>query len=77
MRLLLEREGKNAIAIGAPGAGIWKDAWVDPMIGREVVICYDKDAAGIKGTKRVWNKLHTKTRDDKIPTMAGVAARKV
>lgn len=60
MRIFLGRESSDGIAIGLPGAGIWRDAWSDQLIGRSVILCYDNDQAGAKGTKRLWQKLKDK-----------------
>lgn len=57
MRWLLERSGEEGIAIGAPGSGVWKMPWSQWLRGRDVVLCYDNDTAGIKGINRVAKSL--------------------
>ena len=39
------------------GAGYWSDSFNDYFRGREAVICYDADAAGIKGAKTAADSL--------------------
>ncbi len=52
-----------AIQLGLPaitvtgGAGSWNDAWTMYFADKEVVICYDIDEAGRKGSQKVINKL--------------------
>lgn len=61
MRVFLEENRVEGVAVGVPGAGVWKDSWGDMMIGRPVVICYDHDTAGLKGLGRVWGRLLPKS----------------
>lgn len=63
LRIFLEREKKEGVVIGAPGAGLWKDAWTDPLVARDIIICYDHDSAGVKGKQRVWQKIYKKVKE--------------
>ena len=38
---------------GTAGAMTWYDAWSELLSGRKVVVCYDSDTAGRKGSKKV------------------------
>jgi hypothetical protein len=57
MRHFLERDGIEAVVVGAPGAAMWKDNWTELFVGHDSYICYDNDTAGLKGAKRVWDKV--------------------
>ncbi len=57
MRYFLEEGKIDAVVVGAPGAGMWKDNWTELFIARSAYICYDNDTAGLKGSKKLWPKL--------------------
>lgn len=42
--------------IGVPGAGVWKKAWTDILVDRNVVFCYDNDNSGRVGFEKVIQK---------------------
>jgi hypothetical protein len=44
-------------AVGAPGATIFKDEWVEIFKDRQVILCYDHDDAGRAGMKKAFEKL--------------------
>jgi len=49
--------GKREItAIGVPGAGVWAREWTKILAEKDVVFCYDNDAAGRSGYERVITK---------------------
>ena len=49
--------GKMYSVVGTPGAGIFKDHWVNYFRNKEVFIAYDHDEAGYRGVKKVSGKL--------------------
>lgn len=48
---------ENSVAVGVPGAAVFKDAWVQHFKGKVVTVCYDHDVDGEKGCARVVSKL--------------------
>lgn len=42
----------TTIAVGIPGAGIFKSDWLELFRGKDVILAYDNDAAGRKGALR-------------------------
>lgn len=55
--LLGEAKQKDVVCVGVPGANTFKKAWVQAFAGRDVVICYDNDDAGLKGMLKAAGKL--------------------
>lgn len=53
MQWILDRDEYEGIAVGIPGASVFKTQWADWLTNRTLVVCYDKDIDGIKGAKRV------------------------
>lgn len=53
----LRANNARGVVIAVPGAGMFKDAWIPPLSGREVVICYDSDDAGRVGAAKLYPKL--------------------
>jgi hypothetical protein len=43
--------------LAVPGAGVFKDAWVSDLAGRNVYLCYDADEDGVKGREKAVGKL--------------------
>jgi hypothetical protein len=56
LRWLIEKETQEGMVLGTPGT-IFKDAWLDFIDGRDVVMCYDHDTAGEKGKERLYYKI--------------------
>lgn len=54
---LLGAAGEKGTVVGVPGAGSFKDTWVPLFEGRDVVVLYDNDEAGLKGEAVVFQKL--------------------
>jgi len=54
---LQELLGTKGVAIGVPGANSFRDEWIKPLEGRNVVICYDNDIDGEKGGTKAASKL--------------------
>lgn len=50
--LALRSLGMNAVS-STGGSGTWKEEWSDLLKGREVIVCYDADLAGVEGALRV------------------------
>jgi hypothetical protein len=50
--MLARQNGLNAYS-ATGGAGTWRDTWNDCFVGRRVVICYDNDAPGATGARKV------------------------
>lgn len=50
--LLAQQCGLNAVTTTG-GAGTWREQWNTEFAGRDVVICYDEDAAGRRGAQNV------------------------
>lgn len=57
MQWLLSSLGKPGRAVCAPGANTFKPEWADHFARRDVVVCYDHDAAGLKGEMLVLDRL--------------------
>ncbi len=62
MQWLLKAAGKAGAAICSPGAGTFKPEWVDFFQGKDIVVAYDNDAAGMKGELTVQDRLAGKVR---------------
>lgn len=56
MHLLAEAK-QPGIVVYVPGAGVFKDAWGDHFMHREVVFCYDNDDAGDDGSEKAGKKI--------------------
>ncbi len=55
---LLRRAGRTQdVVLAVPGAGTFKDTWVEYFTGRKVRICYDNDDAGDRGSKKAASKI--------------------
>lgn len=52
-----EKYEDKAFVIAAPSSGTWKDSWNANLLGRNVVACYDHDAAGRIGTAKLFKSL--------------------
>lgn len=44
--------GKKGIAVGVPGAGVFKKDWIELFRGRAVKVLFDNDEAGMKGARK-------------------------
>ena len=51
----------NAAAVGVPGALVFKDEWREVFRNKDVILCYDNDAAGQAGTLKAYERLLTVT----------------
>lgn len=49
---LFHNKIKDAVAIAAPGAGVFREQWMSYLSDRELILCYDNDEAGRKGCTR-------------------------
>lgn len=58
-RQKLRRPG---LILAVPGAGTFKETWVEALQGREVFLCFDNDNAGANGMDRTAKLLHGKAR---------------
>ena len=54
--MLTEQNGKASV-LAVPGANTFKTDWVQLFKGRDVVLLYDNDQAGLKGMDKVQNAL--------------------
>lgn len=41
---------EHEVALAVPGADVFKTGWVDYFVGRNVILCYDNDEAGDRGS---------------------------
>lgn len=58
MRWLLDLAGLfQDVVVGVPGAGSFKDEWVKWFVGHDVILCFDNDDAGDKGSLKAGQKL--------------------
>lgn len=57
MRYLLKRNKAKAVAVGVPGANVFKREWAKYFRGRDVIVCYDNDEAGEAGEMIVHDRL--------------------
>lgn len=48
--------GESSV-VAVPGAATFKDQWVPWFSGRDVVLCYDNDLAGQRGSEKAYSKL--------------------
>jgi hypothetical protein len=60
MQWLLDKLGKPGKAVCAPGANTFKPEWEDFFAGRDTIVCYDNDEAGLKGELLVLDRLAKK-----------------
>lgn len=51
----------NALVVGVPGAGTFKNDWAAWLSGRTVRVCYDNDSPGIVGEVKVHKRLKNQT----------------
>lgn len=73
---LLARAGVlNAAAVGVPGAGTFKDEWIEDLHGYKIVLCYDNDPAGEQGSVKAYNKLKDNVKAIQILKWPGQASR--
>lgn len=56
---LLKQNGRKALVVGVPGAGIFKSEWVKLFTGRKVYALYDHDEPGKKGEQKIHDRLQT------------------
>jgi hypothetical protein len=57
LEYMLSRDGQEGVVLGVPGSNIWKNDWSEWLMRRKIVMCYDHDADGLKGTRRVVGSL--------------------
>lgn len=57
MSWLLRKLEVNAVAVGVPGASIFKREWANLFKNRDVVVCFDNDEAGEQGELLVRERL--------------------
>lgn len=71
MNQVLERFGPDdwGAVTGTGGAGTWRDAWNERFEGKEVVIIYDRDQAGISNAQAVAAKLLKHALSVKVVTL--------
>lgn len=62
LQWLLRKCGKSGIVVATPGAGTFRDEWVEWFENRDVYLCYDNDEAGAQGELKTFKKLHDKCR---------------
>lgn len=55
--MLARRVKKEAVVVGVPGAGTFKNSWVELFRNKEVCVLYDNDEAGENGERGVLQKL--------------------
>lgn len=60
--MLLQNKEKNYSVVSAPGADIFKEDWAKHFIDKEVLIAYDHDEAGQRGTTKVADVLRKGTK---------------
>lgn len=66
MDCLLANQLGFAAVTATGGAGTWREAWNSMFAGRDVVICYDIDAAGRAGALNVAQALHRVARSVRV-----------
>ena len=54
---------------GTGGAGTWRDAWNEKFQGKDVIIIYDRDQAGVANAQAVASKLVTHALSVKVITL--------
>lgn len=71
MNQVLERFGPDdwGAVTGTGGAGTWRDAWNEKFDGKEVIIIYDRDQAGISNAQAVAAKLIRHALSVKVVTL--------
>lgn len=55
--LTQELERTKDVVVAVPGAGVFKDSWVEHYRGKDVVCYYDRDNAGDMGAEKAYKKL--------------------
>lgn len=65
LRYLLQKNEvpeSSYIVTGSPGAATFKKPWVEALTGKEVVFCYDNNAAGNDGAQKAMTLLNEKAK---------------
>jgi len=62
---LLKKLKKPGVVVGIPGAGTFKDEWVNLFANRNVFLLYDNDAPGANGESKAYWKLEGTARSVK------------
>jgi MoxR-like ATPase len=62
LRWLLKEVGEDGVVVAVPGAGTFKDEWVQWLRGRTVHTLYDLDPPGRKGEEKITEKLQGQVR---------------
>lgn len=63
--ILARQLGLNAVS-GTTGAETWREDWNEHFVGKRVVVCYDNDAAGHTGSRKVAMSLRDVAAEIKI-----------
>lgn len=58
LRLILDKAEIPGIILWVPGADVFKKEWVEYFEGKDVILCYDNDPAGERGTQRAASKIY-------------------
>lgn len=57
LRYLLKGAGVNGVAVGVPGAAVFKQGWTSSFVNRDVFVCMDNDEAGDTGAEVAGGRL--------------------
>jgi hypothetical protein len=63
---LFKKLNTNCVAVGVPGASVFKDTWISLFEGRKVFLMHDKDKAGEEGKKLCFGKLKGVAKEIKV-----------
>lgn len=63
---LMGRNKRKDVVVAVPGAGIFKDEWLEEFDGRDVCLVYDADDAGDKGSLKAATSLRKRGRTRSI-----------
>ncbi len=65
---LFKKLDTNSVAVGVPGASIFKDEWIQLFSGRRIYLLHDNDVAGENGKKLCYGKLKDVAVEIKVVT---------
>lgn len=63
---LFKKLDTQSVAVGVPGASIFKNEWIEAFVNRRVFLLHDNDGAGEAGKKLCYEKLRAVSPDIKI-----------
>lgn len=70
LRWLLRKNGVEDCVVGVPGAGTFKEEWIPLFNDHDVILAYDHDQPGLRGSAKAYKKLREQGRTKSIQFIA-------